>query len=312
MDEILQINLFNCSENRIPFCFKNIDEILKIDSNLLSKIKLNVYTNDELYPIWKFKETDLEKFSSYNIITQFGNHYMNRTHHAASSNCKYSCRLDDDIFMSSYVWEYVMNNITILDNSDVGVLNPILTTSTFSCELFINQFLNSEQQEYIFSIFKRDNIYSNIWGIDYSPIHVIISNTPKWDGFLVFNELRKLPTFFRGVHPIRFSSEANESLAKMVLGNFEKIQKRHEYSIVNMVGYHDTHFMFFTTELWKNSLKKSYDSFDEISINQYCRENNLSMSYINNGFGIHMCHGIVSNQSEIEKMYIEFIDRGRL
>lgn len=302
----LQINIFSCNEHRLPFCFRNIDELMKVTD--LSRVKLLVLTNDNLLPSWTTKLQEISSKLQCEVIGCSPD-YMSRTRISMDTKCKYSSRLDDDILLSSYVWQFALDNIHILDDPRVGMISPILTTSTFSCEFFIDDFMSPTDQRNIRQLFKHDNIIRNLWGTDYGPIVDFVNDALIWDPDMYFDVVNSLGIVFKGVHPIRFSDAANLFMCDRVATNIDKFFTKQDYRFELVKNRHDTHMAFmFRTDIWSEALKIQHDGFDEIPLNEYYKRNDLEVGYIRNGFGIHMAHGQIDSQSRIEDTYIKTLN----
>jgi hypothetical protein len=304
MDPILQINLFSFPEKRLKFCFKNLDQLLKSPSEKLKRVKLAVFATKNLETQWEQKLATMGALADVDLWIDDKGEYGPRTMQAIQNTCKLSMRLDDDEFLGPHLWEFIIDNLELLNDPQVAFLSPILTTSTFSVEFFVDDFLSTEDAVAIRKIFKKDGVPRHPWGPpDYESLQKLIANFPVWDQTAFFDKVNSLPTPFRGIHPIRFSDEANLFLCERIIANFSKILATGDYRLHKVIGKHDTHPFIFRTELWREAMKTPYDYFDELPLNFYARNNGLSTYYIRNGYAIHMAHGYVPSQSKIEEIY---------
>jgi hypothetical protein len=305
----LQINLFSMSELRVRMSFPNLRELSKVTKANLNTFKVKVYTVPNLLSKWEEVIEELsQKGMDISISPLMTDNYMDRTRDALNTESPYSCRLDDDIFMSSYVWDFLLSNVHKLDDPEVMTITPILTAGTPTVEYFLSDFLDDEKLREVHSIFKHDNILRACWGVDYSHLYDVVNRMAEWDPNAFYTELSRHNTPFKGVHPIRFSDSANITIAQYVVSDFDKFMSKQEYSLDPMRGVHNTHLFTFRTSAWRESLEHMYDNFDELSLNVYSLSRNMSTLLIRNGYAIHTTYGSVPSQKSIEDTYYNCIE----
>jgi len=305
----LQINIFSISELRTRICFPNLQELNKVSEDHLKLFKVVVYTVPGLLSKWEEVVQELsQKGMNISISSLLTEDYMARTRDALNTESPYSCRLDDDIFMSSYVWDFLLENLYKLEDPTVMSITPILTAGIPTVEYFLLDFLNNEQLSEVYRIFKEDNILRSCWGVDYSHLYNTVVEMVDWDPSTFYTELTKHTTPFKGVHPIRFSDNANIAVSNYVVADFDKFMSRQDYCLEPLRGVHNTHLFTFRTSTWRESLKHVYDHFDELSLNMYGLNRNMTTYIIRNGYAIHMAYGSVPSQKSIEDKYYNCIE----
>lgn len=309
MVKSLQINLFSMSEPRVRMCFPNLRELSKVTTANLSIFKVKVYTIPNLLNKWEEVVDELTQLGvDISISPLLTDNYMARTRDALNTESQYSCRLDDDIFMSSHVWDFLLSNIHKLEDQSVGAITPILTAGIPTVDYFILDFLDNTAITEIYKIFKQDNILRSCWGIDYSNLYNNIEAMPNWNPDVFYAELANHSTPFKGVHPIRFSDNASIFISQYVVDNFDRFMSKHKYHMDPMKGVHNTHPFVFRTDTWKQSLEQMYDDFDELSLNVYMLTRNMTTYIIRNGYAIHMAYGCIPSQQYIEDAYYNCIE----
>ena len=182
------------------------------------------------------------------------------------------------------------------------------TQKIISLEYFLLDFLNSKQLKEVYRIFKQDNILRSCWGVDYSHLYNTVEKMVDWDPSIFYTELSKHTTPFKGVHPIRFSDNANIAVSDYVVSDFKKFMARQDYCLEPLQGVHNTHLFTFRTSTWRESLKHMYDNFDELSLNVYSLNRDMTTYVIRNGYAIHMTYGSVPSQKSIEDKYYNCIE----
>jgi hypothetical protein len=305
----LQINLFSMNELRVRMCFPNLRELSKVSKEHLSNFKVKIYTVSNLLDKWEgFVEELSREGMDISISPLLTDNYMARTRDALNTESPYSCRLDDDIFMSSHVWDFLLSSVHELDDPEVMCITPILTAGTPTVEYFLLDFLDEQKAREVHSIFKQDNILRACWGIDYSHLYDTVERMTEWDPNIFYTELAKHNTPFKGVHPIRFSDNANIAIAQHVVNDFDKFMSKQTYSLEPMRGIHNTHLFTFRTSTWRDSLEHMYDNFDELSLNVYGLSRDMTTLLIRNGYAIHTTYGSVPSQKTIEDRYYNCIE----
>ena len=302
MQPILQINIYSSAMSRIKFCMHSISQLFKIKETNKEKIILAIFTNKMLEKSWKtFISNSPIGFVLY---VGEGDDYMERTHVAMNSKCEYSCRFDDDEFISYPLWDYMIDNIPILNDPTIAFLSPTFNCGIPSTDFFVNDALTSEEQSHLSTIFIRDGVPQSPWySVDYSEIQRVISNMKVWDAHSYYENLNSYSGPCKGVHPIRFSYDANMFICKKTIECFNKFTEKNEYYTSKLSNIHNTHPFMFKTSTWKTALNTMYDRFDELSLNMYAFQNKLSTYIVRNGFAIHLGYGSITNISEIVNLY---------
>jgi len=155
----LQINIFSISELRTRICFPNLQELNKVSEDHLKLFKVVVYTVPGLVSKWEEVVQELsQKGMNISISSLLTENYMDRTRDALNTESPYSCRLDDDIFMSSHVWDYLLGSLSKLEDPTVMSITPILTAGIPTVEYFLLDFLNNEQLSEVYRISDEEKI----------------------------------------------------------------------------------------------------------------------------------------------------------
>ncbi len=313
----LQINLFSCSHRsyRFPFTTKMIDELMGI--NNVDKIKLSIHCGQEMVDAWKgYFSTKLIPFEII-ICPYADSNYLNRVSAAQKTDCKYSCKLDDDVLISKYVWDYIIDNLHMINEKN-PIISPILTNGMPSVELFIRDFLNDEDLKLAHSLLLQAHIPRDLWGCDYSEVNSKIRSMKKWDGKDYWDfvttanikwDINNVPWFYgmcaRGVHPSRFSAEYNMFICKKVWENKYKFFGKNEYSLETYDAPYFTNNIFISeTKFWIDNMYLITDLYDEGQLNIRLLMDNSKILYVKNGFGIHMAYGMTEHGFDIERTYI--------
>jgi hypothetical protein len=105
------------------------------------KIKVNILaTNDE--PWLDYLDPDI---AAQVIIFPYNGNYLAKAKLASKDENPYSIKLDEDCFMSNHVWDYFIENIHILDDPDVLLVSPLVSTNIPLVDEFIDTFIDDEK-----------------------------------------------------------------------------------------------------------------------------------------------------------------------
>jgi hypothetical protein len=312
----LQINLFTCQqkEYRLPLTLKMIEEISK--SKYASDFALYIYTEP------KSSETFKQYFSKNKptfkifLAEMISSSYPDRVAFAHKSQSEYSCKLDDDVLMSSHVWDFVYENLDKLTVKN-PVMVPIFTNGVPSADLFVQDFLDHTDIDQARNYFLTDPIADSEWGLDYSSINREVGTWKMWDDSKYWNfvskantgwDTRSLPWYYymvRGVHPARYSREYNIFIADKVIQNKEKFFAKNDYRLETYKAPYVCNNVFFSkTEFWRTTYALFTDGWDEGQLTLQMDIDKAAPLYIRNGFAIHMAYGMTRGQREIESYYI--------
>ena len=101
-----------------------------------------------------------------------------------------------------------------------------------------------------------------------------------------------MPTYYKGVHPVRVSDELQSLLVDLVLKYKDKLLKKMDYELFynNDRPYFCNNVYMIKTETYKKIVEDSslfVDKFDEVPVNKFRERHNLNMVFIKNSFGVH-------------------------
>jgi len=282
---MLTINYF--SDNRLDFfnlIFFFIDKIKKENKE---KININVLTtkDNQSFFINESKKYDL----NFNIIIfPNGFNYTEKLTYAINSETKYSVKLDEDCIINNHIWDYMIENVELLDNDENLLLSPILSTSMPSCDNFIENFLDKEEKDIIHKYFLEQPMPNGLFGVDYSPLNKYTINSEKWEYDKYLMGLNDLPTETKGNHPIRISYNAQVTINEFILNKYEKLLEKNDYSFFEINSpYFTNNFFCIRTDVWKKICNQYNGVYDEIPISNYKRLHNKKFLFVKNGFGVH-------------------------
>lgn len=308
---MIQINVLAHSDKRLPYISKSLELLCGIKEINKSQIKIAILCSDisdNYKTSWveickKIKNNGIDcVLLVFNSFDTEGLNYMSKIHYSIDSECEYSCSMDDDILISTFLWDFIIDNISVLQNDNTLLMAPLISNGIPSVEMFIEDFCTQSDSNELGDIFKSTHI-PDLWGMDYSSL--IYENDIEF--YKCVNELNGS---FKGIHPMRISNIAHEKLSSVIHSNYKKMISDNEYKIeYYKFPYFCNSFYFIKTNTWREiisdySLYK--DLYDEIPLNLYMKKHNLNMAFIRNGFCLHMAYNTIGsqNQENIENYFI--------
>jgi len=123
--KVIQINYLPHNNQRFSFSKWCLNELTKIKNENKEKIYLKIYSsyNDT----WEIVIDNLRE-NGIDCGFVFLDGYMPKIFDAINSECPYSCKWDEDVFLNYNSWDYILENLDFLNNnSDVLFLSPIIT-----------------------------------------------------------------------------------------------------------------------------------------------------------------------------------------
>jgi len=233
--------------------------------------------------------------------------YMQKVEVCLQSD-EYAVKLDEDCFIPNHVWDYIIENINVLDDEDNFVLTPMLSNGIPHTDRFVESFIADENyRQTIYECYLKQEMPRGLWGADYSPLNLYTLNSWSWDSDKFFEGVSKLDTYLKGIHPIRICADAQVLLNDYIVEHLDRLVAKHKYSIKKFTEpYYTTSTFVIKTKDWHKLLSMgSYDSFDEIQMNLYREKYNKNFLYVENGFGIHTIYNTIYGNKNIWNIGME-------
>ena len=275
------------SHNRLNYTELMFYFLTRIKGSNKEKIKLNILATHDNNWVERCEKLGIE-YEIYTITSN--NNYLDKINIAISTNTKYSVKLDEDCFINNHVWDFLIENVELLENPDTLTMSPVMSNNIPSCDYFISDYITDENiKNKIYGYFLNRSMPNGLWGVNYTPLNEFTTQSKVWDPVSFYKKLDSLNTNTKGMHPLRISYEAQIEINNYILNNIDNFLSKNNYGFITIDSPYFTNSLFFIkTEEWVNVLKQStVDSYDEIALNKYKKDNNKQFVFIKNGFGIH-------------------------
>lgn len=231
------------------------------------------------------------------------NNYLGKVNYAINTGSKYSVKLDEDCFINNYIWDYLIENISFLDSEESFLISPLLSNNIPLVDIFVENFVTDKQiKENIYKEYTNPPMPNGLWGVDYTPIRF-----DKWNREEFYYNVGRLPTPFKGIHPIRICAGAQMILNDYILNNLDRINQKYDYKInpFNRPYFTINTFAIKTDDWIRSNQEARYDAYDEVPMNIYCKNSGKKMYYIQNGFSIHTLYNTMYGNKNPWGMGIE-------
>ena len=233
---------------------------------------------------------------------------MQKIHNSSKTDLEYSISLDEDVILGNHAWDNFIENINILDDYKNLVISPLMSIGVDMVDTFV-ELLNGN----------IDNIYLNVdfiktgeaWKVDYTSLNTHTIYSDRWDYLSFYKSVEKINHHYKGIHPVRVSSDAQTAIAKLVLDNYDEfLKKRNTEFIIYDRPYFTNHIFAIKTKVWNCLLNKKEffkDAYDEVALNLFRRHNNMNIVTLTSALGIHAAYNTIGKEAQykIEQILLE-------
>jgi len=233
------------------------------------------------------------------LIHRRGNSYRRKLAHLADSTSEYVVKCDEDIFMTPASWDSLLSK-----TPEKGVvLTPIVSTGIPTVEYFLESCKDKIFVSEIRRIFESQLI-PNAWGQDYSTLEPDASSNRA----PYFESVDRLSTNLKGVHPIRFSSEAQWRIAEHCAEQSwwrtplspKRVEMGYPYLCNSVILTNPAVYADLIEDIKVG--RRQFDGYDELALNMQAREGRLSVEVLLGCYGVHPSYNSIGPE------YVEISD----
>jgi hypothetical protein len=302
----MKLTIFYLTDNSRHYTFKHFVDLLKSSNKKYEwSLLILTHSNDKAFYINELENTNII-FDIFNVPSD--DNYMVKVklaiEYAEKNNTPYLMKCDNDIFITSQTLDYMIDNLSILDNSNHLTLGPTLSSGIPGVEYFIQDYLSADEMSTLENKFLETSFY-NRDGAIYDNLNVFTINSSKWDKNSFFEGVKIMNHHYKGIHPIRINYDAIHYLNTCILNNKDKFFKSMPTSLIlnDSSPYLCDSIFCIRTDVYKKIIYDSslfVDAYDEVPLNKYAWNNSMNHVFVKNGFGIHILYNWYSNLSEYE------------
>lgn len=237
--------------------------------------------------------------------------YFNKCVRTIELRTEYCCKMDEDMWISNHSWDCIIENINILDDPTNLCLTPLVSNGVPTTDYYIENIFTDIERNSLYDIFYNKKIDDFMWGVNYSSLNTLKSISDKWDASKFYSLVSKIQHHYKGIHPCRFSKEAQILINDYTLKHYEKIHNPQNYEFyIDQPVYLCNGFHFIKREKWEKIFKDSSvwpsgNALDEVPMNLYREKLNLNCVYLNNAYSVHPFHNGIENFDKLEVEYTE-------
>lgn len=299
------INYLAHLERRLGFSkhiFKYISKIKRSNKNKISFV-IHCSTNKRY---WKTFSSMLIEIGIDSTVLEYGNkfNYMSKIEMASISPLEYSISLDEDVILSTEAWNGLIESTNFLDSSNILLISPLISIEVGSIDLFIETLCgrNLELEQLYLEVDFTD--VGNKWGVDFTRLNKHTIESSCWNYEEFYKEVEGIPHYYKGIHPIRVSEQAQSKVVDLILDNYEQFTKSELNKSIHILNrpYFTNHVYLIKTKVWRdilNDISLFKDKFDEVPLNLYRRKHNLNIAILSNKFGLHASYNTVGSEAQI-------------
>ena len=306
---IMKLTIFYLTSDSRHYTFNYFVNLLKSSERKNEwSLLILTHSNDEDFYANVLNGTGIT-FNTLNVPSH--DNYMTKVNcaieYAENNNTPYLMKCDNDIFITSQTLDYMIDNLSILDNSSHLTLGPTLSSGIPGVEYFIEQYLSLEEKGILENKFLESHFY-NRDGATYEGLNSYIIDSSKWNKNEFFDLVKSISHHYKGIHPIRINYDAIHYLNRCILENKDKFFKTIPTSLIlnDTSPYLCDSIFCIRTDVYKKIIYDSslfVDAYDEVPLNKYAWNNSMNHVFVENGFGIHILYNWYSNLSEYENNF---------
>lgn len=254
----------------------------------------------------KIKANNLGLSADTLIVTSAEMNYLDKLKTASNMDFEFSFKLDEDIFINPNVWDYMFDNLHLLNDEKNLLISTSLSNGIPSCDWFIKHHFSDKEKQEINSLFSKTRIPS-IWGADYSRLNnwkVTGYNANGW-----YEQVSYINHYYKGIHPVRVDLASQDYINNWIINHKDLLYTKKELFLTEATQPYFCNSIFgIKTSLWKTILedKSLYrDNFDEVTLNLYRHQSGKKMLFVENGFGVHTIYNTLFSDINNPKELID-------
>lgn len=256
---------------------------------------------------------NLEKYDLDVEVVRFGynDNFMSKVRYLISLGGNI-LRMDEDVFIGPYTLDYMVEKQYRLD--DLLLIAPCFITGVPTFDIVFEDYYDKFGDYF-------EGIYEEIEKTKISPVANLINpDAPAMGISHEYNVLQhylksynrkqflglvgNIPHVYRGFHPIRINGPAHNMMINLFCSNRHLLFEQQDYTLegfdYRQYPYLCNHVHLIKAEKWKKAIEEFPHGFDEVSLNEYRRHNDLKYGFIHRGLAIHLMYSnLVEHPSEM-------------
>ena len=293
-----KISINYLPHNRSYYFTTIFNQLINIKEENKNVIEVNVFVSYEDDPHINLNLL-LDNGIDAQLIYQphLDGHYMGKVEKAVDISRKYYISLDEEVFMNHYIWDYYIENCSVLDDEQNVWMAPLLSSGIPTVDWFIEQFFDEPEQKELHdmckNVFLQTTEISSMLGTLPVGLNKFTVDAEKWNYEKFYEGVENnIKHHYRGIHPVRVSAEVQEKIIDLMLNHKKKLLEKQNYELrfVNNRPYFCNSVWMMKTETYRKIVfdrSLFVDAFDEVPMNEYRCKHNLNMVFIDGAFAVH-------------------------
>jgi hypothetical protein len=217
----------------------------------------------------------------------------------------YLMKHDNDILMSSHLYDYMYENLEVLDDLQNIVLTPTLTSGIPTVEMFLQDYCTQEERNEINKLFLQYE-HGPLWGTDYTELNEFTTKATEWNPDGYFQAVKRRTHAYKGIHPLRMREDAILKLNEYVVKYKDRILSKENYSLTldNTSPYFCNSVFCIRAFVYSTLLNRQdlyVDNYDEVPLNKWRDMHGLNLVIVKNGTAIHPYYNTIEKYLQYEK-----------
>lgn len=227
---------------------------------------------------------------------------------ATQHGIPYVMKCDNDIFLTPTVLDYMIDNLHALEGDNHLTLGPTVSSGIPGVEHFKDTVMHPQARRTLEEMFLKTEFKDNFKGADYAALNRHTLYASQWNKTAFFDEVRRLHTNLKGIHPIRVNDEALNFLNAYIVKHKAEVMQPRSMSLIgcDKVAYLCNSVFCIKTSVYGKVLSDPTllnDGYDEVALNQYAWKNDSKHLFVQNGVAIHMYYNWNANCIALEKQF---------
>lgn len=307
---IRKTNIVYLPHRRLEFSSSLLSELSRSDK---SKFHLSIMIYGER--IDEFKPM-LEAALAYGISASIEvachtniRNYIQKAEYATKMPYEYSIKLDEDIFLSHHVFDFMFTKgCELLEDPQNLFCTPALSNGIPSVQNFMDTYLTDDEKMKLVDVFSKSKIPKGLWGVNWDREQLVLSGGYNHDTW--FDTVARNPHYYKGLHPIRYDWDSQLLMNEYVKKYIGKFNDPVEFTVqeINRPYFCNSVFLIKTSE-WNrivNNQSLFVDDFEEVPLNRHWKNTGKKGLCITNAFGIHTMYNTLEDVPKRNAAEYEF------
>jgi len=294
-----KVNIVYLPHRRLEFSSSLLNILSRADK---SKFHLSIMIYGERIDQFKLM---LETAQSYGISASIEvachtniKNYLHKTVHATNMPYEYSIKLDEDIFLSHHVFNFLFTKgCEFLDDSQNLFVTPALSNGIPSIQNFMDSYLMDDEKRALVDVFSKSKIPKRLWGVNWENEQHVLDGGYNHDSW--FNTVARNPHYYKGLHPVRYDWDSQLMMNEFVKKYIGMFNDPVDFTIdeITRPYFCNSVFLIKTSE-WKSIINDKslfVDDFEEVPLNRYWKNTQKKALCLTNSFGIHTMYNTLED-----------------